>query len=413
MNGGEIAAAHLDATFERQHLAATELAGLRDLILTFQRQGAVQDRLGAWLATEPPRWSAERQVWLLDTLSQTSLAAWPASWVAGLERALASPSALVQAQAVRTVATLQLAQLEDQIVRLGADPTVAAPLRLDALRALVPRRPQLGKGEFDFLLSQLNPQADLPAQLAAGQVVGKAALSEDQLPPLLQALRANTLLSPATVLPALLKVEGDRMEQVYAYLAEAVRNGWRPTEAEWAKITARLSPPLRPYADSLAAFLQHQRQGEARRLAQFEPLLTGGDSFRGRGVFFSPKAACGACHRVGSEGGRIGPDLTKIGAVRSGRDLLESILLPSSTFAQGYETWAVTTSDGRELDGVIARQNSDAIVLRDASGAETLLLRDQIKHLERRAASLMPEGLEHAMTREELQDLLAFLQDLK
>ena len=73
----------------------------------------------------------------------------------------------------------------------------------------------------------------------------------------------------------------------------------------------------------------------------------------------------------------------------------------------------MTTREGRELDGVIARQDASVLVLRDASGAETLLRNDQIQQMERRATSIMPEGLENAMTRDEFRDLLAFLQDLR
>ena len=92
---------------------------------------------------------------------------------------------------------------------------------------------------------------------------------------------------------------------------------------------ARRSALLRVNAESV-----RDRQA---RLAEYEPLLTGGDPGRGRAVFFGRTAACATCHRVGDEGGRVGPDLTRIGAIRSGHDLLESILWPSSTFAQGYE----------------------------------------------------------------------------
>src|SRR5262245_44591308 len=58
---------------------------------------------------------------------------------------------------------------------------------------------------------------------------------------------------------------------------------------------------------------------------------------------------------------------------RSVEDLLESILFPSSTIAQGYEQYAVTTADGRTVGGVIARQSANTLVLRDSSGAEVRL----------------------------------------
>jgi putative heme-binding domain-containing protein len=109
----------------------------------------------------------------------------------------------------------------------------------------------------------------------------------------------------------------------------------------------------------------------------------------------------------------VGPDLTKIGQVRAGRDLLESILLPSSTFAQGYEPYLAFTKDGEVRAGVISSRSADAVVLRDASGAETRLRRDALRELRRAEESIMPEGLDRALPDAEFRDLLAYLRSLR
>ena len=109
----------------------------------------------------------------------------------------------------------------------------------------------------------------------------------------------------------------------------------------------------------------------------------------------------------------MGPDLTKVGAVRSGRDILESIVVPSSTVAQGYESYAVATKDGRVATGVLARQSADAVALRDSSGKDWRIPRDEIQEMERLSTSLMPDGLDRAVSQEELRDLLWFLVSLK
>src|ERR1044072_3886371 len=56
--------------------------------------------------------------------------------------------------------------------------------------------------------------------------------------------------------------------------------------------------------------------------------------------------------RSAAPAGKVGPDLTKSGAIRSVRDLLESIVLPSASFAQGYESYRVTLADGEEITGI-------------------------------------------------------------
>ena len=88
-------------------------------------------------------------------------------------------------------------------------------------------------------------------------------------------------------------------------------------------------------------------------------------------------------------------------------------MLPSSTFAQGYETHVIVTADGEAVSGVISRQSPEAVVLRIPSGAEVRFERETIQVLERAAASLMPEGLDRTLGRDDLRDLLAFLRSLK
>jgi putative heme-binding domain-containing protein len=148
-------------------------------------------------------------------------------------------------------------------------------------------------------------------------------------------------------------------------------------------------------------------------LAEFLSLLEGGNAGRGRTVFFSSKTACSTCHQVSSEGGRIGPDLTTIGAIRAGRDMIESIVFPSSTIAQEFEPYTVVTTDGRAISGILAGQTADTIVLRDSSGAETRLRRDQIEEMNRQPTSIMPEGLDRLLSPQEFRDLLAYLQSLR
>ena len=157
--------------------------------------------------------------------------------------------------------------------------------------------------------------------------------------------------------------------------------------------------------------LRDAENSRQARLAAFQPLLSQGDPARGRSVFFGAKAACSKCHRAGGDGGRIGPDLTSIGAVRSGQDLLESIVFPSSTFAQGFEPHTIATTDGLVRTGVLVRQDK-AIgppramprVPRRPCGAA------RSRRCGARDASLMPGGFTRVLTRDELRDLLAFLQ---
>src|SRR5262249_31573385 len=153
--------------------------------------------------------------------------------------------------------------------------------------------------------------------------------SEAQMAKLLNAGRSDPLLSPSVILPALQRsVTHDTAAALLDYLTDSLRQGWRPTESDLNKIIAALPPPAREKAGTLRELWRKGVEQQRARLAEFDALLTGGNPERGRKVFYSQKATCATCHRVGTEGGQIGPDLTRIGAIRAGRDILESILFP-------------------------------------------------------------------------------------
>jgi putative membrane-bound dehydrogenase-like protein len=400
-------------------LSADEETCLRTLLLKFQDRSPVQDLIAESLA-EKSETPAARQLLVLDTIAQFNLPEIPAAWTAPLAGAIRSPNTATRRQAVRTAAVLQIPKLDDDLMALAGRKEELAELRLEALRGVILRRPALPDPLFDLLLGQLDEQVSPLMRLAAAEVLGRSRLTDAQMSRLMKVARDDVLLSPSVLLPALQRsVTEATAAAILDYLAESLRQGWRPAEADLNKILAALPSSVRDGA-GLQTTPQRVRQlwrqaaeQQRARLAEFEPLLTGGSPDRGRTLFSSRKVACATCHRIGNEGGGIGPDLTRIGAIRAGRDVLESILFPSSTIAQGYENYIVTTKDGRSVSGVITRRTSDTVVLRDSSGAELRLRKDQVDAMNRSAISLMPEGLDKAMTRDEFRDLLAFLQSLK
>ena len=56
---------------------------------------------------------------------------------------------------------------------------------------------------------------------------------------------------------------------------------------------------------------------------------------------------CQNCHRVAGKGGRIGPDLTRIGAARTHAALVREIRTPNEWIPPAWETVTVVTKDGR------------------------------------------------------------------
>lgn len=96
-----------------------------------------------------------------------------------------------------------------------------------------------------------------------------------------------------------------------------------------------------PQRGVCGSHLSRHGSAESEQLVSLESLLQGGKEERGR-TSFEIRAGCANSHRVAGHGGLIGPDLTKIGAIRAGRDLIESIVMPSATFAQDHDSYTAT-----------------------------------------------------------------------
>jgi putative membrane-bound dehydrogenase-like protein len=404
------AAGFLRGLVEKKDLAEDEETALRELIASFARDAAVLEVLSDALAS---RGDEARVLLILEALAGGDAGKLPPRGIAGIATLMERGSPALRPAAARLAVALGSPELDPVLERLARDAGAPAGLRVEALRSVVARRPALDAPLFDLCLRGLRDEEPL-SRLSAAAVVARARLTEDQLLAVLDAVRTDRIVSPDALLPAIERSAAARSAgAAIDYLGVALREGWRPREDDLERAARAFPEAVREEALGLIAILREAAEADRARLRGLEPLAEGGDPARGREIFLGRKGACSTCHRVGAEGGLVGPDLTRIGAVRSARDLLESIVLPSSTFAQGYETHAVVTADGEAASGIIARQSADGVVLRLASGAEARFARESIRVMERSAASLMPDGLDRTLGEEDLRDLLAFLRSLR
>src|SRR5262249_14921536 len=146
-----------------------------------------------------------RRVLVLETLAETSIATAPPVLLTALDQALQGKAPKeVRAQAVRTAAVLQWPQLDATLTKLVEQPEAPAELRLEALRAVILRRPHLDKAIFEFLLNVLKDEEQPLLRLAAGEITGRSELSDHQIGQVVEVLGSDILISPSVVLPALL-----------------------------------------------------------------------------------------------------------------------------------------------------------------------------------------------------------------
>jgi putative heme-binding domain-containing protein len=140
-------------------------------------------------------------------------------------------------------------------------------------------------------------------------------------------------------------------------------------------------------------------------------VLTKGDPKRGADIFRRPELACTSCHRIGDEGGKVGPALDAIGSAQPLEFLIGTVIEPQREVKEGFETVRVTTKKGEEFIGIIVAGNDAELTLRDPAGAEHVVPQADVAKREF-IGSLMPAGLTDNLSPEDLRDLFAYLSQL-
>jgi putative membrane-bound dehydrogenase-like protein len=130
------------------------------------------------------------------------------------------------------------------------------------------------------------------------------------------------------------------------------------------------------------------------------------DSGRGKIVF---KKVCSTCHRLENEGVEVGPDLLSALRNKTPETLLIDILDPSREVDPRYLNYQIITNSGRVFTGLIASETASSLTLRRAEKAEDTILRQQIDEIQATGKSLMPEGLEMQLSKQDLADLISYL----
>ncbi len=138
-----------------------------------------------------------------------------------------------------------------------------------------------------------------------------------------------------------------------------------------------------------------------------------GDPANGARIFTNASPGCANCHVVRGRGVELGPNLSEVGT-KLGKDaLIESILEPSSGVSFGYEAWNFTLKNGDEVFGLVASETADEITVKNFGGIVTRLMKSELASRQQSKLSIMPAGLQAAMTMQELVDLVEYLASLK
>lgn len=151
------------------------------------------------------------------------------------------------------------------------------------------------------------------------------------------------------------------------------------------------------------------------QMSDLEPYLdrvSSGRNFERGQAMFEQAAQCIACHKFGNEGGSVGPDLTAVASRFSRHDILESIILPSKVISEQYANTVVRFKEGGGVVGRIVEETNDAVIVQPSmlSPEKVTVKKSDIAGREVSKTSPMPEGLVNSLTRDDILDLLAYIE---
>ncbi|MCA9448126.1 MAG: c-type cytochrome, partial [Candidatus Omnitrophica bacterium] len=196
------------------------------------------------------------------------------------------------------------------------------------------------------------------------------------------------------------KVRNETKERKKLWTAKELL-GDQPTEEEMETML----PDSSGAADSDSQFVKMWT------LQDFDGNLGGGSPARGKEIFVA--AGCVDCHAVGGEGNKVGPELTKVSSKYRGQKLLQQILEPSAEINEEFASELVETVDEEMFTGLVLKEDSDSIsILANPTNPEDLTVIAKADIVSRRPGTLssMPTGLLIMFEREEILDLLAYLE---
>lgn len=411
---GTVVAEFFAPLLRQTEMKAAEQAELVTELSALSHVPTVQTMMGATLDD----YKAGDLGWfiVMKAMGSSGLSQTPKSWSDALAKLLWSDNTAVVSAGVNAVKSLPSKGRSDELdqrLLYVASKGFPAEVRLNALAAMSHGLPQTDSSTFDFLRSRVQATNTVAVRGAASGILAKARLSESQLLSL-----ANDLNTAGPIeLPKLLGAFArSTNETVGVALVSALEKSksLSSLRAETLKpVLTNFPSSVQQKAEALLASLNTDSAQQKAHIDEMLASVKGGDVRRGQAIFNSPKAACSACHAIGYLGGKVGPDLTKIGTIRNERDLLEAIVYPSASFVRSYEPMIVSTKSGEEFSGILKKDSAEEIVLATGPNTEQRIARNDVADLRPGSVSVMPSGLAEQLTKEELADLLAFLKATK
>jgi quinoprotein glucose dehydrogenase len=322
--------------------------------------------------------------------------------VASIRELIKGNSTTVAVAATDAAGKLNVSELEAELLELVTDIAGETELRVAALNALS----RLGSTGFDEAMDVA--RLDFAVELRKAATRLQANVDPSIAAPQLNAVLVDGSVGEQQVaLATLATMDGSVSDEIILRWFGKYVDGTLPAalaldvvDAAEVRSDARIVEGLEKWRASIP---------ENDSLGEMKIVLEGGNEEAGRRVFLeNPVASCTRCHRVGDVGSDIGPSMDGIGARLSREQLVESIVFPNRTIAEGFETVVVTMNDEEVHAGILKTESDDELVLNTVDQGAVRVSKGDIQSRDT-GVSGMPEGFIDILSKQDIRDLVEYL----
>ncbi|HUS36390.1 MAG TPA: PVC-type heme-binding CxxCH protein [Verrucomicrobiae bacterium] len=319
-----------------------------------------------------------------------------------ITKLLAGGSDQVRLAAARAARELELSEAAPELARWIKESAGTARMRIEALttlNAIAPNRLS------EVLPAALNDKLEEVRREAIK--FSAASKTADPTQQLVSVLTTGSVGEKQSALAALANLEaGDKLLGEWL---EKLARGEAQNELYVDIIEAASKrPALKDKAEKIIANIAAKSPIQDWSLA-----LYGGNAAEGRKIFFErAEVSCMRCHRVGGEGGEVGPDLTGYGAKQTREYIAESIAFPNKHIAKGFESLLVALKNGTSYAGIMKSEDDANLVLNSPEDGIVTIKKSDIQS-RTVGSSGMPEGMAQILGRKDFRDLIEVLATQK
>jgi putative membrane-bound dehydrogenase-like protein len=299
----------------------------------------------------------------------------------------------------------QVAAITESLKKRITDSTAADDQRVAAAKRLIGL--DAASETIDFVLKQISLLT--PPALSTGFV---NALTESRNPQTGQALIASwPQLTPSvrrTAIGALMRRTEWTTNLLNAVEEKRLNRGDLAPD-QWSQLKQNPNSIIARRAERLSGAGLATSADREEIVNKLLPLAKEkGNPVRGKEVFTT---SCAVCHLFNGEGGKVGPDLTGIGA-RDRTEIFLEILDPNRSVEANYRLWNATTKDGETYSGRLEAETQTTVEILDTTGQKHLIQRKNLTSLQGSQLSIMPAGFE-TLPPDDLKSLIEYLAQAK